>query len=425
MDFNSAGKTITFPVLVTSPGGTLRLLAAATLSNFVNHGLGTLDLNNLTLTATTFTSSTGNTRAIAFGTGNITVTGTGSVWFGTVSAGLTVTGTPVVNVTNATATAATVTTGTPTEANSISFNFTAGTYSLTVSGDVRSLNFTGFAGTLGNGTRTIFGNLTISTGMTLSAGAGVQTFGSTSGTVRDIRTNGKTFDFPVTFDGAGGTFRLLDAMTLGSTRTLTHANGTLNLNSFTLSAGASYTTAAGTKNLTFGVGGTLTCSSAGSTSFNNAAPAGFTTTGSVGSFINMTSASAKTFVGGGSTFNCFLSNNGAGALTITGSNTFTGLTNSVRPTSFLFTAGTTTTVSSFLIGGTAGNLVTINSSTAAQHILFKPDGGVSTDYLSITNSFATGGATWDAGPNSVNGGNNVGWFGIPEPNTGRFLMLLF
>jgi hypothetical protein len=414
MDFTSAGKTITFSIIVDAPGGTFRLLDATTISAAFTLSRGTLNLNSLTLTSTTFSSSNSNTRTLAFSaSGNITVTGVGTVYNTNTVTGLTVTGTPVVNVTHNTATATTVQPGLQSEANSVSFNFTAGTYSLslsTVSGNVRSLNFTGFAGTLNNLTRSIFGDLTISAGMTLTAGVSAQTFASTSGTPRTIRTNGKTLDFPLTFDGVGGTFRLLDALTMGSTRTLTHTNGTLDLNGFNLTVGTTYQTGIGTKNLTFN-GGTLVCPNSGSTAFSNAQPASFTTTAGTGTgTINMTAATAKTFIGGGSTFNCTLNNGGAGALTIGGSNTFTTLANSVQPTSFLFTDGTTTTLTNWAINGTAGNLVTIGSSIGAgSHTLSKASGTVSADYLSISRSTATGGAAWYAGANSTNGGNNTGW----------------
>lgn len=426
MDFTSAGKTITFPINVNAPGGTFRLLDATTLSNQFSLTRGTLNLNDLTLTSVAFDSSGPNTRTLAFGTGNITVTSSGIVWDTSVPNNLTVTGTPVVNVTNNTASATTVGSGNVGEAISISFNITNGTYALTIS-NARNLNFTGFAGTLTIGSRTIFGDLTISTGMTLAAGASTTTFGSTSGTPRTIRTNGKTLDFPLTFNGAGGTFRLLDSLTMGSTRTLNHNNGTIDLNGFNLTVGASYTTGSGTKNLTFN-GGTLTCPAASATAFNNAAPTGFTTTAGTGTgTINMTAATDKTFVGGGSTYNCTLNNGGAGALTITGSNTFTTLANSVQPTSFLFTAGTTTTLTNWNINGTAGSLVTIGSVTAASHTLSKASGTVTGDYLSISRSTATGGATWNA-TNSTDGGNNTGWiFSTPPPPTpsaGNFFLLL-
>lgn len=432
MDFTSAGKTITFSIIVDAPGGTFRLLGATTLSASFTLLRGTLDLNNLTLTSTTFNSSTSNTRTLAFGTGNITVTGSATAFSTLTSAGLTVTGTPIVNVSNNSATATTVQLGTLTEANAINFNFTTGTYALTFpssSGNVRSVNFTGFSGTLNNVPRTIFGDITFSTGMTVTAGASAQTFASTSGTPRTIRTNGKTLDFPLTFDGVGGTFRLLDALTMGSTRTLTHTNGTIDLNGFNLTVGTSYLTTTGTKNLTFN-GGTLTCPTASLTAFNNNVPTGFSTTAGTGiGTINMTAATAKQFVGGGSTFNCTLNNGGAGTLTITGSNTFTTLQNSVQPTTFLFTIGTTTTILNWEINGTPGNLVTIGSTAAASHTLSKVTGTVSADYLSISRSTATGGAAWYAGANSTNGGNNSGWIftappGPPAPSNGNFMFLI-
>lgn len=422
-NFTSAGKIISFPVTVDAPSGTFRLLDAFTNFTLFVHTRGTIDLNNFTLTVGIFNSSNSNTRALAFGTGNITTNGSGTAFTTLTSTGLTVTGTPVVNISNNSATATTVQLGTLTEANSISFNFTTGTYALTFpssSGNARNVNFTGFSGTLNNGTRTLFGDLTLSTGMTVASGALVTTFASTSATPRTITTNGKTIDFPLTFNGVGGTFRLLDALTMGSTRTLTQTNGTLDLNGFNVTTG-SYLTQVGTKNLTFN-GSTLTCVAAG-TAFNNTNSAGYTTTAGTGTgAIRMTAATAKTFIGGGATYDCTLSNDGAGALTIQGSNTFTTLANGVQPTSFLFTGGTTTTLTNWNISGTAGNLVTINSSTALAHTLSKASGVVNTDYLSISYSNATGGATWNPGDNSVNGGNNTGWLFPGALGTNNFFL---
>lgn len=253
---------------------------------------------------------------------------------------------------------------------------------------------------------TRYGSYAFGSGVTVS-GTSAQTF-SGRGTM-DFTSAGKTITFPITVDAPGGTFRLLDALTMNSTIALSHTNGTINLNGLTLTVGTSYTTTSGTKNLTFN-GGTLVCPAASPTAFNNAAPALFTTTAGTGTgTINMTAATAKTFVGGGRTYNCTLNNGGAGALTITGSNTFTTIANSVQPTTFTFTAGTTTTLTNWNVSGTAGNLVTIQSATAASHTLSKASGAVSADYLSISRSTATGGATWYAGANSTDGGNNSGW----------------
>lgn len=83
-----------------------------------------------------------------------------------------------------------------------------------------------------------------------------------------------------------------------------------------------------------------------------------------------------------------------------------------------FEAGSTTTVTNFSLAGTANNLTTINSSIqGTQFTLYKSSGTVSTDYLSIEDSNATG-ASWYAGANSVNVNNNTGWLFMAAPATG-------
>lgn len=418
----SAGRTWTQPLTVSNIGGTVQLGDACTRSATATVSYGTLNFNNYALTCTTFASTNSNTRTLDFGaSGSITVTGTGTVFNTATTTGLTISGTaPIVNVTNATATATTVTSGTTVGvSNLLSFNFTAGTYSLTTTASnlFKSLNFTGFAGIWATSVRSIYGDLTVSTGMTLAAGTSITTFAGTSGT-QTITTNGKTLDFPITFNGAGGTFALNGALTQGSTRVTTLTNGTLDLAGYTYTCG-SFATAAGTKNITFN-GGTLTVPASGATAFNNAAPTGFTTTAGTGTgTLTMTSASAKTFVGGGSTYNCTLNQGGAGALTISdGGNTFNNITATTRPSTITFTSGTTNTFNNFNVNGIAGNLVTINASTAgSQATISKSSGTVSVDYLSIRDSNATGGATWNAGANSTDVSNNTGWiFGAAPVN---------
>jgi hypothetical protein len=134
----------------------------------------------------------------------------------------------------------------------------------------------------------------------------------------------------------------------------------------------------------------------------------------------MTSASAKTFAGGGATYP-ILSQGGAGALTITGSNSFDDIQTTTRPSTITFPAATTTTVSEFTLTGTAGNLVTINSVTpGTQFTLYRLTGTTNASYLSIQDSNATGGAVWNAGEGSVNVSNNSGWIFTtpPSPSTG-------
>ena len=378
---------------------------------------GALSLNDKTLTGSTLTCGGTGVCSINFGTiGTIVLKNAAYDWNSS-NANLTVLGTPIVSFTYSGASTSNINVGTPTESNSISFNFTAGTYGVFITGGVvKNLNFTGYSGnwTIGG---TIYGNLILSSTMTTSFSSTV-TFAATSGT-KTISTNAVLINTNITFNGVGGTWQLQDAITIGTTRIGTLTNGTIDLNGKTLTVGTRFLTAAGTKNITFN-GGTLVCPAANTTSFNNAAPTNFTTTTGTGTGkISMTAATAKTFVGGGSTFNCTLSNDGAGALTVTGANTFTTIANGVQPTSFLFTAGTTTTLTNWNVSGTAGNLVTIGSVTAATHTLSKASGTILSEYVSVTNSIATGGATWYAAYGSTDGGGNTGWiFGVARFRVG-------
>ena len=282
--------------------------------------------------------------------------------------------------------------------------------------------------TLATGTTTpfIYGSWINGTGITLS-GTGTLTFAGR--TTQQITSSAKTFTQSITINSPSGSVTLQDALTQNASVSTALVNGTLNLNGFTHTVGASFLTSTGTKNLTFN-GGTLVCPAATVTSFNNATPTNFTTTAGTGTgTISMTGATAKTFVGGGSTFNCTLNQGGAGALTITGSNTFSDITNTRKSTSaasILFTAGTTNTFADWNASGESTRLLTIGSVTAASHTLSKASGTVSADFLSISRSTATGGASWYAGANSTNGGNNSGWIftapPAPSGSNSNFLM---
>lgn len=240
----TAGKTWTQPWVINNITGVVQLQDNATLGTTLTTTLtsGTLDLSsgNRTLSAGLFNSTNSNTRAILFGTGNITTTGSGTVWNTSSTTGFSYTGTPTVNISNNSATATTVSTGSMTAAQALNFNYTTGTYTLTDTAAVyKSVNFTGFSGTIPNSTRTLYGGLTFSAGMTLTAGANVTTFAATSGT-NNITTALKTLDFPITFFGVGGTFAFQDALTQGSTRAFTFTAGTVQLKAATTNTVGSF-----------------------------------------------------------------------------------------------------------------------------------------------------------------------------------------
>jgi hypothetical protein len=98
-------------------------------------------------------------------------------------------------------------------------------------------------------------------------------------------------------------------------------------------------------------------------------------------------------------------------MVISGANTFGELGNTVQPTTVTLTSGLTQTVTTLSLQGTAGNLVTLNASTAGTAAtLSKASGTVDVSYLSIKDNTPTGGARWVASNGTnVDGGNTVGW----------------
>lgn len=242
----TAGVTFDRPFTFNGIGGTWQLQSALTSGAGRTTVLtnGVLDLNGFTLTTGIFSSSNSNARTIAFGTGNITITGNNTTILGIADpTNLTVTGTPTINATYSGATGTrTFSAGSGTlESQSLSISISAGTDSVSTAGGYKNLNFTGFAGTIVNNARTLYGSLTISSGATVNAGSDATTFAATSGT-QQITTNGKTLDFPLTFNGIGGTFAFQDALTQGSTRAFTITNGTVQLRAGVTSTVGSFAT---------------------------------------------------------------------------------------------------------------------------------------------------------------------------------------
>ena len=222
-----------------------------------------------------------------------------------------------------------------------------------------------------------------------------------------IINEGQTFG-GLTLNVAGINVQLSEPLYLAGALTLTQ--GTLTMGTFDVTSATFASTGTATRAIIGSTINTYNITGSGATAFSNASGTGLTMAGFT---INMNSATAKTFAGGGGSFPT-LNQGGAGALTITGTNTFYNITNTVQPATINFTAATTTTFKYFSLDGTAGNLVTITSATAANHTLSMSSGVANTQYMSISRSTATGGAGWIADL-STNGANNAGWvFAAPR-----------
>lgn len=296
--------------------------------------------------------------------------------------------------------------------NHVNVNVTAGSDQVQIGNFVGGIDFTGFTGTFTNTARSIYGGLKASSGMTFAAGAQITYFRGQAGPYI-IESAGQTFDFPIEFDDIGGSWVLADNFALGSTRTLTLVNGTLDANGKNVSLG-SFALGSGTKTLTLS-SGTWTIAGSGTAWDANSNVTGLTVSASTGT-INMNSASAKTFAGGGKVWPT-LNQGGSGVLTIQQSNTFANITNTVQPATVTLTSGTTQTVSTFGVSGTSGNLITLNSSSAGSQATLSDSSSVnSVSFVAIKDINATGGSIWDAPTTAgnVDAGNNLGWnFGIP------------
>jgi hypothetical protein len=178
------------------------------------------------------------------------------------------------------------------------------------------------------------------------------------------------------------------------------SNSGFNANNYNVTANGFLSNNANTRTITMGSG---TWTLTGSGTVWDITDATNLTLNSIACQINLTSDTAKTFIGGGQAYYGVLDQGGtagvAGDLTIVGNNTFSRLTNSISPCAIKFKAGSNNSFYNFLLQGTSGNLVTITSDTAAQHTLTKIDGGtVQVGYCSISYSNATPTNTWYAAP---------------------------
>ena len=400
----------------------LSLSGSPTFTGLVTFTTGSIALNGFSLTAARVWSNNTNTRSLSFGGGKFICTGGGSAgvvcWDFRDLTNFTLTGAYAADFTYSGSTGSRLiyhaSTAGNTEANGLNATIIGGGDNFSNATNTRygNLVFSGFIGTYpigSNAAQTIYGDLTFASGMTLTDGANTTTFASTSATPRVITCAGKTINCNINFNGVGGSWRFSDAFAVGSARAMTLTNGSIDSNNQTVSINTFATAAGGAKTLTFG-SSVWTVAGSG-VAWNTNTDAADVTINAGTSVISMTSASAKTFGGGGKTFGT-LNQGGAGALTIQQANTFANITNTVQPATITFPASITTTVSAFGVSGTSGNLITINSSSAGTQATLSDASGVnSVSFCDVKDINVTGGASWIAFTENgnVNSGNNTGW----------------
>lgn len=270
-----------------------------------------------------------------------------------------------------------------------------------------TLTTTGYTGTISGGS----GGITISGNVTFSATTTITVALITVNASSTITANGASIQTSVTLNSAGGTFNL------GSDITLSVAGsdfnipaGTLNTNNYNITAYRFLVTGAGTRVINLGSSSISVYFAGNAVNFS-----GSNITLNAGTSLfkyTSTSNTAATFTGNGFTFYDVWFSRGAstGSITITGTNTFHDLKDDGTAAHSIVFPNVTTTVTTFSISGTSGNLITLaRTGASGTFTLSQASGAVCRDYLSISNSTVTGGATWNAGANSTDGGGNTGW----------------
>lgn len=232
----------------------------------------------------------------------------------------------------------------------------------------------------------IYGNWINGTGVTFT-GAGTFIFAGRGS--QTITTAGRTFTQSFNINTPGSSVTLQDAFVTNrsNSQALAIAAGTFDANNYNVSltgASAGVNTNISTARTVAIGSGTWTIAGT-PTAWEASTSTNLTVTGT--GTISLTSASAKTFAGGGIQTYPTLNQGGTGTLTVTGSNKFAGLTNTAIGR-IQFTGGTTNIFNAFNISGVLGNLLQLGSTNTTQAILQK-------------------GSSWLMGANSTDAGNNT------------------
>lgn len=303
-------------------------------------------------------------------------------------------------------------------------NSGGGTITVNMKRPVKDLVCTGFTGTLAmSGVGSLiemYGSVTLGSGMTVSGTPTVSYLGRGA---HVITTNGVVITWPSSFVGGGSP----NGYSLGDDYTCNFSGASAfavqNLTQFTDNGhiinltGANGTFVANTLvGVTLNMTGTLRLGATGAVTVFSLGTTGVTVNGSTWNIeVTTASANTRTLACNSKVLGNFTHNvaGSTGKIVLSASVSFNDINFSdvTNARVFEFTAAITLTVrGNWNVNGTAGKLMTLQSATAASpFILSKASGIASSQYLSIKDSTATGGAGWYAGRTSTNVSGNTGW----------------
>lgn len=275
----------------------------------------------------------------------------------------------------------------------------------------------------------IRGNLTCGSGTTFtSTGTGSYTF--VGDNTQTITCNGITLNAPISINKFNKTtVQLGSNLIVGSTRTLTLTRGTFTVGAYDVTTGLFAITDNTNTIVRMGSGtwyleGTGTVWNIGTGSISNFRL--YKETANI--VLNNNTTTARAFNGGGGlTYNKVTigGNTSTSTTTFGASCCFSELASTKTVAhQITFTAATIQRVNKWTISGTAGNIVTITSSSTTPWNLYVYGDRLSADYLSMSYTSVTATASageFYAGTNSTNGTGNVGSIFFTAPPAGRTL----
>lgn len=425
-----SGDTVTLDG--SSGGGTITVAYDPTITSITMGAFtGTLDMNTRNPTMQTFNCSGTGTRTLTMGSGTWTITGNSATVFhiGTTT-GLTFTpGNSIINCTYAGSAGTRVINSGEAAFALKNVKISAGTDRIeTAGGGATSnfagyLDFTGFSGTwdLNNSynNNNFTGDLILSSTMTVNANAGGTKNINFTGTsvTQTLTTNGVILRANLVINGVSNVVVLNGNIDLTNTAEsiITLTAGTFNTAGYSIIA--SSISSSNTNNRTL----TLSSSLITLTGTGNVLQFGTMTNlvlnaNTSNIYLSDVSASTKTIAHGSSLtlYDLTIAPTGSGAI-IFGANPLTlhslNLNGGSKTLQFTAGVGSTTTIApgGWNVNGTSGNLVSITSGTpGSQAYLSVASGVVTGRYLSIIDSNAAGGASFQA-INSTDAGNNTGW----------------
>lgn len=308
----------------------------------------------------------------------------------------------------------------PTSSDDVYFDGNSGSGTVTVAstggGTCHNLDFTDFTGTFrgsGGQDTNVYGSLTLGSLMTYNS-VSTHSLKLLSTAPETITSNGKIINNSVYINGAGGSYTLADDFsTSGGLYTMNSAS--LNANNKNVTIGALIASNANGFTLKMGSGLWIINGAPSSFFFLFDAPA---TTSNLTiypeeSTLKITSGSGqpKYIQLGGYTFhNLWISTSGSGDVVLTDNGTFNKFIVSSSTHGIKVEAGTTITANTFSINGIGGSSILLYSATPGVHFhLNKTSGVVVTDYVTVTDCYAEGGARWYMGSHSTSVSGNSGW----------------